>query len=369
MTMSKRKGPGMATSSDLWYVRLPDGRVLHARSTNALRRYLTKGRIPWDIRVRRSSDARWQTLDRTPEFADLLRTPEPEGPPAPPDMANTPIPDSRIIGVRGLVEELFSAIDASLQRTKLTTTAVTGLGMGITVLVGIFASPQLGDWAWAGSLAAAVVWLVLFSMCTSILTQMTSLELSRDRPVLFSEAHAGLFGFVLRLSCALGLIGGLMLGLIVLFRALPGWLAFVAPDEIGLGWEILRNVIIGMHWVLEVICWPILALAMLLMGPILIVEDCSIWQGLREWLHLLRQHLARIYLYQTIAFAFAAMMTLPLVLPIVLVGRTSVSLGEAVPFYLLLGLALTPGLAYLIVAQVFIYLNLRYEFFYSARER
>ena len=35
----------------------------------------------------------------------------------------------------------------------------------------------------------------------------------------------------------------------------------------------------------------------------------------------------------------------------------------------LTGLALTPLIAYLIVANVFIYLNLRYEFFYSARER
>jgi hypothetical protein len=45
------------------------------------------------------------------------------------------------------------------------------------------------------------------------------------------------------------------------------------------------------------------------------------------------------------------------------------SVGESIPFYLLVGVALTPMLAYLLVAHVFIYLNLRYEFFYSARER
>ena len=54
---------------------------------------------------------------------------------------------------------------------------------------------------------------------------------------------------------------------------------------------------------LEVICWPVLAIAMLLMGPIFIVEDYSIVRGLREWLGMLRQHLGRIYLYQAIAFA------------------------------------------------------------------
>ena len=55
----------MATSSDLWYIRLPDGRVLHARSTDAMRRYLKSGRIPWESRVRRSPDDTWQPLQQT----------------------------------------------------------------------------------------------------------------------------------------------------------------------------------------------------------------------------------------------------------------------------------------------------------------
>ncbi|MBI1831215.1 MAG: hypothetical protein HYR84_07185 [Planctomycetes bacterium] len=68
-------------------------------------------------------------------------------------------------------------------------------------------------------------------------------------------------------------------------------------------------------------------------------------------------------------------MALPVVLPILLAfGLTggdprALSVGESVPFYLLIGVALTPMLAYLLVAHVFIYLNLRYEYFYSARER
>jgi hypothetical protein len=34
-----------------------------------------------------------------------------------------------------------------------------------------------------------------------------------------------------------------------------------------------------------------------------------------------------------------------------------------------MGVSMTPMLAYLLVAHVFVYLNLRYEFFYSMRER
>jgi hypothetical protein len=359
----------MATGSDRWYIRLPDGRVVNARSTEALRRYLQSGRIPLESRIRRSTDAPWQTLDRTPEFADLLpaeSTPEPDLPSAKP---KTPAPDLRTLGVRGLVEELFNAFDISLQRTKLTTAAITGMGMGTTLLIGVEVSRLLDDWAWAGWLGTAFVLLVLFSIGTSILTQMTALELSHFHPAHFSEIRAGLFGYVMRLMCALGLIGGSMFGLIVLLRTVPGWITPAAPAEIGLGLETLLNVINGLRWLTEVICWPILALAMPLMGPVLIVEDHSIWGGLRDWFYMLRTHLGRIYLYQAIAFALAAMMTLPLLLPIYLAGRRPLSLGEAVPFFLLVGVALTPGLAYLLVAQVFVYLNLRYEFFYSARER
>jgi hypothetical protein len=127
--------------------------------------------------------------------------------------------------------------------------------------------------------------------------------------------------------------------------------------------------------ILEVLCWPIFGVAMLLLGPILIVEEYSIARALREWLGMLRQHLGRIYLYQALAFAFAAVLSLPLVLPVLLarygfIGNAPPpSLGASAPFYLLAGVALTPALAYLLVAHVFIYLNLRYEFFYSTRER
>ena len=44
-------------------------------------------------------------------------------------------------------------------------------------------------------------------------------------------------------------------------------------------------------------------------------------------------------------------------------------LVERIALWVLGGVALTPMIAYLMVANVFIYLNLRYEFFYSPRGR
>ena len=156
---------------------------------------------------------------------------------------------------------------------------------------------------------------------------------------------------------------------------MPGWLTPADSSDIDVWLETLLNVINGTSLLLEVICWPILGFAMLLLGPILIVEECSVWRALVAWVGILRQHLGRIYLYQALAFASAGVLTLPLLAPIWLAfgfvrgNPLALSVGEAIPFFLLVGVAVTPTLSYLLVAHVFIYLNLRYEFYYSAREK
>ncbi|MBI2805356.1 MAG: hypothetical protein HYX68_10305 [Planctomycetes bacterium] len=362
----------MASGSDIWYVRLPDGRVLRARSTEALRHYLKSGRIPWESRARRSSDDPWQTMDAWQEFADLAA---PDDASLPREKSRTTGPELRTLGMRGLVEELFTAFDSCLQRAKLTTAAFTGLGFGVVMTAAdVMAFFLPVEWAWAGVLLASLLLLVLFSLCTSIITQMTALELSRFRLARFSEIRPGLVGAAFRLTCALTLVGGALAALILLLRLAPGWFA---SDENppGLGQGTLLNVLHGARMIVEAICWPIFGFAMLLMGPTLMVEEFSIVKGIREWLGMIRQHLGRIYLYQAVAFAFAALVTLPLLIPVLLAfgfaggPQRALSLGETVTFHLLLGIALTPMLSYLLVAHVFIYLNLRYEFFYSARER
>ena len=107
----------------------------------------------------------------------------------------------------------------------------------------------------------------------------------------------------------------------------------------------------------------------LLLSPILVVQDYGVLGGVREWWRLLRQHLSRIFLYEALATALAAIFTVPLLIPI---GIASWSMGNSdgvvqAAVIVLGGIALTPLIAYLLVANVFIYLNLRFEFFHSAR--
>jgi len=370
----------MSAGADHWFVRLPDGRVLRSRSTESLRQHLKAGRIARDSLVRRSPDDAWQTLDRFPELAEVSPPADedeqikPEGRASKKERANGN--EMRTLGVRGLLEELFNAFDVGLQKNKLTTTALSGLFMGIAIVFGTTAHQMLPfGWKWTAYLGTGFVLCVIFSACTSILTHLTTLELSRFRPARFHEIRSGLLGSIVRLTIAITLVGGAIGGLIYVFHSLPGWLGAVDANDSDVWPELLLNVVSGSSLLLEVICWPILGFAMLLLGPILIVEDCSVGRAILAWVGILRQHLGRIYLYQALAFASAGVLTLPLVAPIWLAfgfvrgNPLTLSVGEAIPFFLLVGVAVTPTLSYLLVAHVFIYLNLRYEFYYSQRER
>ena len=53
----------MSKASDAWYVRLPDGRVVRASSTGALRKHIGSGRIAPDSHVRRSPEQEWLSLE------------------------------------------------------------------------------------------------------------------------------------------------------------------------------------------------------------------------------------------------------------------------------------------------------------------
>ena len=93
------------------------------------------------------------------------------------------------------------------------------------------------------------------------------------------------------------------------------------------------------------------------------IEETSAFGALRAWLAILRQHLGRIYLYEALALAIAGVLTLPLLIPIALAsGAAHSHFAERATLQVLAGVACTPMLAYIFVANVFIYLNLRYEF-------
>jgi hypothetical protein len=358
----------MNQPSDVWYIRLPDGRVLRAGSTAAVRHHLEQGDVPLDSRVRRSPLDGWAALETVAEFADLAtfalgRSRRPNGQRGaargPSDAAGRGGMALQDVGVGGLVTELTTALDSTLVRGKLLTAAATGLVAGVVVAVGRLLpavvdvpSPPL---LWAG---LGLVLLVVAAWCTAVLGGLTYVELAHARPARWREATAGLGRNVARLTvCYLVVVGGVLLVLAGL-RWLPGWLVRQGqPDGVAAAATVVRLV-------LEVALWPLLGFSLLL-APAVIVECCSAAAALRAWCGLLREHLGRVFLYEALAAAVAAVAALPFVVPVELAAR-SVPPGEVsaaaaeTTVWVLRGLALTPAIAYLAVANVFIYVTLRY---------
>jgi hypothetical protein len=364
----------MAAGADTWYVRLPDGRTLRARNAEVLRGYLIAGRIPWDSSVRRSGDEQWRPLDHVAEFA-VASSGEESGfsstaAPAP-GSSGSRSGELRAFGVRNLVEELLSAFDRSLSHVKLGVGAMTGVLFAIGVialeLVGGF---PFGVGAVIGYTATALFLLASVALGTVLLTQMTFIELDRHRPALAAEVRAGLLRQTLRVLVAQSLVAALLVGLVLLFRVAGPWLAARDFGE-HLG---VRDLVVGvlsvLRLLLEVLCWPILGMAVLLLGPLLVIEEHSILRSLSEWLGMLRRHLGRIYLYEALALTMATVLALPMLLLVAVAAYSvgdAMTLVERIALLVLGGVALAPMIAYLTTANVFIYLNIRYEFFYTSR--
>jgi hypothetical protein len=372
----------MSKPSDAWYVRFPDGRVLRASSTEALRNHLAAGRIPYDSWVRRSREDEWVTLDWCQEFNDLVPPPRTNSSPStrqprPGLAAGQPSRQgggvaSRLdptqlqtVGVRGLVDELLAAMDNTLVRNKLLVACVTGVLGGVLVALAetLQGTPGL-PWSWLSWPVAGLVFLVLGAVCDGLLTQMTHVELSNLRPARWTEAASGLVRLSLRLGLAFLLTAGVAVLAIVLLRLLPSWAAGLRGPAWWTGLCQYGSAVVGM--VLEILLWPVVGFSLLL-GPIVVIEECSVATALGHWGRLLRQHLGRAFLYEGLAAALGAIFTLPFALPLVLAftGRMGLALPPGVvmgdSLDILSGLVATPLIAYLVVANVFIYLNLRYE--------
>ena len=374
----------MNEANDVWYVRLPDGRVLRAASTLVLRQHLGTGRIPLDSRVRRSFDDEWIGLDWTEEFADLVQ--RKNGNAGSLVGAGVPSPETgaagvtrryegarlQTVGLQGMAEELIAALDNTLARPKLVVACVGGVLGGIIVatagtISGMFHMP----WPWMPYGVAAAGLVLVGVICTVLLTQMTYTELSHLRPARWVEARAGLLKFSIRLLIALLIAGGGAVAAIVLLRRMPD-LVFSAegPDTAS-----YRPLMIGglkvVALLVEVVLWPVLGFTLLL-GPVIVVEESSVLTALGQWWWLVRRHLGRLFLYQSAA-ALAGVAMLAFAYPVVLaaLGRlgewsrldTQVGFGLC----MLAGLAAAPVLAYIAVAHVFIYLNLRYEYDHARR--
>ena len=116
------------------------------------------------------------------------------------------------------------------------------------------------------------------------------------------------------------------------------------------------------------LCW--------LIAPAIVVEESSWIAGVREWRQLVREHFGRIVVYEGLTIMLGIAISLPLILTVSLAlygGIPSlmpawpVTTGNGENWFqggvhaAVLGLTAGPLLALLAVANVFIYLNLRYE--------
>lgn len=366
----------MRDPNDLWYVRLPDGRVVRAKSTRALRYHLQTGRVPWNSLVRRDPAEEWATLDWTPEFADLEKERQApdsspgakeKGTPAP----SKKLPTLRAVGVRGLVEELLTALEGSFNQVKLFLAAGMGLAVslawiGCNLCVAYLEYPM----GLAAGLGWAALMLVPFHLAGVIITRMTVLELARLRPARVREVRVGLLPRTFRLLVSQILVCGLVVGLLFAlywFEArnreagverLPDW---------------LQGLLAAARLVMELICLPVLGLSFLL-APVLIVEETGLWGTLSRWWSLLRGQLGRLLVYEALALAVGLIVAFPFLGPVAFsawLEAPEPGLPSLVRAHLLIafaGLALTPFLVFFTVANVNIYLNVQYEFYSSTRK-
>jgi hypothetical protein len=369
----------MSQSGDVWYVRFPDGHIVRAASTAILRKQLDKGRIPTSSTVRRSPEDEWVTLEWTEEFADLVkkRVAAENGAKSPPRrkkrravQTGKPITAGgrldpkrlQLLGMRGVLREMLGALDATVMPKKLTAAFVAACGLG--AVAGLSRLP----WPDLGMFQVAILWvlgacaLVVLALLSGVLTRMTYIELAQLRPARVREGMRGLGRRAFRLLLTWTLAMGGVVALLGLLRWATAWLAIGDLPLPVLLRDIVANLLMIASVVLEFVLGPLFGLALLL-GPILAVEECSVVRAFSLWRSLLRQHCRRVMAYEVAAFAIAAGLTLPFALPLLLGAGFATDYGFTAPIAraALWGFLAALPAAYLIVANVFIYLNVRYE--------
>jgi hypothetical protein len=375
----------MSEANDVWFVRFPDGQILRAQSTESVRHHLETGRIPRTSWVRRTPEEEWVTLEWVAEFSDLAgeeqprRRDQPVRPERPRDVAPPPAASPGAGGRRedrmrlvpavehGLLEALFKALDSCLTRGKLGLACLATLAGAVLVsLVQIlttemdFPSPAQ---PWLG---AGLIFLVVWSLATALITQITYVELSQARRARRAEATRALLPNLLRLVVAILATVGVLVFLLWAADQLPDWLF---PDD-----EEDRMAVAGAMAIVETLLAVLLGVVLTfvpLLAPIIVVEECSAPRALVQWWRFLREHCRRLFVYEGLTLALAAAASLPLLLPVhwaapQLLTDPGGPGGDweevmVVTSNVLYGLALTPLFAYVVVANVFLYLHLRYE--------
>lgn len=357
---------------------------MRANNAKAVRHYLKSGEIPSGSRGRKTPLEKWKSLRHMDEFADLLKKPEHNNSVEYGEIGNlgdNSEPNSsdsmsqlqlQSVGVRGMLMELVSALDSSLNTQKLKIAWWTAVVLaGIFVVTYLFQMSQQ-SWDYAPFVVPAIYAVIVVvamwsvSVASVILSQCTFVELSQLRPAQWSEAKHGLTKYALTWNFCVGLVLGLLvLGLLGLqwlnswldSRDNPAWLAQGNDYLLGMGYLL--------QMLFQILALPVLAFT-LLFAAIILIEEASPSSALRLWWQMVRGHGSRLFLYEFLAVFIALMATIPFALPVEWASINAPPQGIPALFtgsvgWFLRGLVLTPAIAYLNVANVFIYLHLRYQ--------
>jgi hypothetical protein len=200
---------------------------------------------------------------------------------------------------------------------------------------------------------------------TGLLARLTYVELAQVRPAVWREGLRGLGRLTVQLVVTQGLVLGALAGLFVLLRRLPPWLVFEASGPLGAtAEEGAGQTVMVLGLLIEAALWP-LGVLVLLLGPVLVVEQCGMVRAVRQWAGLVRRYFGHVLLCEALALMIGALLTAPFALPllILLLRDPGPRFQEATAVVrdVVAGLTLAPFLAYLVVANVFVYLHLRYE--------
>jgi hypothetical protein len=342
----------MREVKEMWHLRLPDGRVVKAAATS-VRRHQAAGRLPEGTEARKASSDRWLPLTSHPELSDKNGSGGDTGswndinleqPGKPASVASRmDAAQLRQPGLRGLMEELHAALDNTLTSRKLVAAASAALAGG-ALATGMLLAGNV--WVTAGCLAGIAL-LALGLM--ALLTRMAFHEVSRLRPSRIRDGWEGFSPLLAKLLATWGVgITALTLASWGL-RHLPHYLAASLPEEAWAPWAVAGAAYLA--GVAECLLWPLLVFLGPL-APIWVVEDCTFLQGIRQGVKMIAPIRWRFFVAQWMALSLAGVAALPLGW---VVGQSPAGLPLA------WAAAGALVLAYYSVANVLLYLHIRYE--------
>jgi hypothetical protein len=372
----------MSRAHDTWYIRLPGGQEIKAKSTTAVIHHVQNGTIPKTSRARRSRDDEWMQLEWHAEFTEAVtgvappKSPagdrpdkQPDSPPLSGVAARLDPLRLRTVGIRGLWDDLIAALDSTFVRRKLFIAAVACCAVGFVWGLNNWLAGWLAHWLQSeadsvvrfSTALTVVAGLMLFAIGNGLLARITHVELSNIRPARFREATYGFFNVGLRLVLAYLLILG---GVYVLMRLIHWGPTELNEQSVRFGLipelvNFLPALLSAVGLIVEILLWALVGLSLLL-APLLVVEDLPLSAGIREWCALIREHFSRAALAEALALALGGLITVPIALPVYFAVQQFPHLPEPLQFAAY-GLFLAPLLAFMAVANVFIYLDLKYE--------